>query len=109
MAYCFIILAFDFSSLWLFCNLFITPAFLGRLPGTTVYRNIQQYPEAYTYHGIVIVRIDAPIYFANISHIKERWKDVLPYIAIFQAPDVFLLHCMIFLISVIVYNSLIKK
>ncbi|KAF2295977.1 hypothetical protein GH714_035482 [Hevea brasiliensis] len=42
-------------------------AVLGRLPGTTVYRNIQQYPEAYTYNGIVMVRIDAPIYFANIT------------------------------------------
>ncbi|KAF3790965.1 putative sulfate transporter 4-2 [Nymphaea thermarum] len=50
-------------------------AVLGRLPGTTVYRNIQQYPEAYTYHGIVIVRIDAPIYFANISYIKERLQE----------------------------------
>ncbi|MBA0750554.1 hypothetical protein Gogos_001963, partial [Gossypium gossypioides] len=29
-----------------------TAAVLGRLPGTTVYRNIQQYPEAYTYNGI---------------------------------------------------------
>lgn len=47
-------------------------AVLGRLPGTTVYRNVQQYPEAYTYNGIVIVRIDAPIYFANISYIKDR-------------------------------------
>ncbi|CAN1798365.1 Sulfate transporter 4.1, chloroplastic [Linum perenne] len=46
-------------------------AVLGRLPGTTVYRNIQQYPEAYTYHGIVIVRIDAPIYFANTNFIKD--------------------------------------
>lgn len=49
-------------------------AILGRLPGTTVYRNIQQYPEAYTYQGIVIVRIDAPMYFANISFIKERLR-----------------------------------
>jgi sulfate transporter 4 len=47
-------------------------AVLGRLPGTTVYRNMKQYPEAYTYNGIVIVRIDAPIYFANISYIKDR-------------------------------------
>ncbi|XP_065872954.1 sulfate transporter 4.1, chloroplastic-like isoform X3 [Euphorbia lathyris] len=46
-------------------------AVLGRLPGTTVYRNTLQYPEAYTYSGIVIVRIDAPIYFANISYIKD--------------------------------------
>jgi len=47
-------------------------AVLGRLPGTTVYRNILQYPEAFTYNGIVVVRIDAPIYFANISYIKDR-------------------------------------
>ncbi|XP_011021488.1 PREDICTED: sulfate transporter 4.1, chloroplastic-like isoform X2 [Populus euphratica] len=50
-------------------------AVLGRLPGTTVYRNIEQYPEAYTYNGIVIVRVDAPIYFANISFIKDRLRE----------------------------------
>ncbi|KAG1337930.1 Sulfate transporter 4.1, chloroplastic [Cocos nucifera] len=50
-------------------------AVLGRLPGTTVYRNILQYPEAYTYNGIVVVRIDAPIYFANISYIKDRLRE----------------------------------
>ncbi|KAF6148854.1 hypothetical protein GIB67_014225 [Kingdonia uniflora] len=50
-------------------------AVLGRLPGTTIYRSVQQYPEAYTYNGIVIVRIDAPIYFANISYIKERLQE----------------------------------
>lgn len=50
-------------------------AVLGRLPGTTIYRNIQQYPEAYTYNGIVIVRVDAPIYFANISYIKDRLRE----------------------------------
>ncbi|KAI3751393.1 hypothetical protein L2E82_22479 [Cichorium intybus] len=50
-------------------------AVLGRLPGTTVYRNIQQYPEAYTYNGIVIVRIDSPIYFANTSYIKDRLRE----------------------------------
>ncbi|XP_059456986.1 probable sulfate transporter 4.2 [Corylus avellana] len=50
-------------------------AVLGRLPGTTIYRNIQQYPEAYTYNGIVIVRIDAPIYFANTSYMKDRLRE----------------------------------
>lgn len=50
-------------------------AILGRLPGTTIYRNIQQYPEAYTYNGIVTVRVDAPIYFANISYIKDRLRE----------------------------------
>lgn len=51
---------------------FVIAAVLGRLPGTTVYRNVMQYPEAYIYHGIVILRIDSPIYFANINFIKER-------------------------------------
>ncbi|KAI4302377.1 hypothetical protein MLD38_038129 [Melastoma candidum] len=50
-------------------------AVLGRLPGTTIYRNVEQYPESYTYNGIVIVRIDAPIYFANISYIKDRLRE----------------------------------
>ncbi|WVZ63075.1 hypothetical protein U9M48_012740 [Paspalum notatum var. saurae] len=50
-------------------------AVLGRLPGTTVYRNMLQYPEAYTYNGVVVVRIDAPIYFANISYIKDRLRE----------------------------------
>ncbi|KAL8257651.1 hypothetical protein R6Q59_029692 [Mikania micrantha] len=50
-------------------------AVLGRLPGTTVYRNTKQYPEAYTYNGIVIVRIDSPIYFANTSYIKDRLRE----------------------------------
>ncbi|KAI4991296.1 hypothetical protein ZWY2020_039667 [Hordeum vulgare] len=52
-------------------------AVLGRLPGTTVYRNTLQYPEAYTYNGIVVVRVDAPIYFANISYIKDRLRECL--------------------------------
>ncbi|KAH9603062.1 hypothetical protein KSS87_014864, partial [Heliosperma pusillum] len=50
-------------------------AVLGRLPGTTIYRNTQQYPEAYTYNGIVVVRVDAPIYFANTSYIKDRLRE----------------------------------
>uniref|UniRef100_M4CB74 chitinase n=1 Tax=Brassica campestris TaxID=3711 RepID=M4CB74_BRACM len=56
-----------------YCGMFgVDPGtVLGRLPGTTVYRNMKQYPEAYTYNGIVIVRVDAPIYFANISYIKD--------------------------------------
>jgi sulfate transporter 4 len=43
---------------------------LGRLPGSTVYRNIKQYPSAERYDGIVMVRIDAPIYFANTDNVR---------------------------------------
>ncbi|MBA0691884.1 hypothetical protein Goari_009485, partial [Gossypium aridum] len=47
-------------------------AILGKLPGTTVYRNIQQYPEATKVPGILIVRVDSAIYFSNSSYIRER-------------------------------------
>lgn len=47
-------------------------AVLGRLPGTTVYRNVKQYSEAEQYDGIVMVRIDAPIYFANTQNVREK-------------------------------------
>jgi len=45
---------------------------LGRLPGTNVYRNVKQYPNAIMYPGIVICRVDAPIYFANTQNIREK-------------------------------------
>lgn len=44
---------------------------LGRLPGTHQYHNVEQYPTAEQYNGIVMVRIDAPIYFANIQNVRE--------------------------------------
>ena len=47
-------------------------AVLGRLPGTTIYRNVKQYPEAERYEGIVMVRIDAPIYFANTQNVRDK-------------------------------------
>jgi MFS superfamily sulfate permease-like transporter len=45
---------------------------LGRLPGTTLYRNIEQYSEAERYDGLVIVRVDAPIYFANANNVRDK-------------------------------------
>ncbi|XP_024930843.2 sulfate transporter 1.2 isoform X1 [Ziziphus jujuba] len=47
-------------------------AILGKIPRTTVYRNIQQYPEATKVPGILIVRVDSAIYFSNSNYIKER-------------------------------------
>lgn len=45
---------------------------LGRLPGTHQYRNIKQYPGCERYDGIVMIRIDAPIYFANTQNVREK-------------------------------------
>ncbi|GMI83781.1 sulfate transporter 1;3 [Hibiscus trionum] len=47
-------------------------AMLGKLPRTTVYRNILQYPDAAKVPGILIVRVDSAIYFSNSNYIKER-------------------------------------
>ncbi|XP_022953300.1 sulfate transporter 3.1-like isoform X1 [Cucurbita moschata] len=51
---------------------------LGNLPNSTVYRNVEQYPNADNVPGILILEIDAPIYFANSSYLRERiirWVD----------------------------------
>lgn len=53
-------------------------ALLGNIPGTAIYRNLQQYPDANRVPGILIVRIDAAIYFSNCNYICERilrWVD----------------------------------
>ncbi|XWS23855.1 hypothetical protein CRYUN_Cryun28dG0051000 [Craigia yunnanensis] len=47
-------------------------AILGKLPRTTVYRNILQYPEASKVPGVLIVRVDSAIYFSNSNYVKER-------------------------------------
>lgn len=47
-------------------------ALLGRLPGTDIYRNVRQFPEAETFSGLRILRIDAAFYFANAEFIKQH-------------------------------------
>ncbi|KAG2497041.1 hypothetical protein HYH03_005043 [Edaphochlamys debaryana] len=49
-------------------------ALLGRIPGSGVYRNVKQYPNAQMLPGVMAVRIDAPIYFANVQWIKDRLR-----------------------------------
>lgn len=50
-------------------------AILGRLPGDTpVYRNVKQYPEARLVPGCLILRIDAPIYFANVDFLRDKLR-----------------------------------
>ncbi|KAL2490994.1 Sulfate transporter 1.3 [Abeliophyllum distichum] len=47
-------------------------AVLGKVPRTSVYRNIQQYPEATKVPGVLIIRVDSAIYFSNSNYIRER-------------------------------------
>lgn len=46
-------------------------AVLGRIPGTTEYKNLLRHPEALIVPGILVVRIDAQIYFGNVDHLRS--------------------------------------
>jgi SulP family sulfate permease len=47
---------------------------LGRLPGTDVFRNLQRHPEAVPEPGVVVVRIDAQLFFGNVAFLKETLR-----------------------------------
>ena len=46
-------------------------AVMGRLPGTDTFRNLQRNPEALTRSCVVVVRMDAQLYFANVAAFKD--------------------------------------
>ncbi|WOG83662.1 hypothetical protein DCAR_0102839 [Daucus carota subsp. sativus] len=51
---------------------------LGNIPDSRIYRSVDQYPNANNVPGILILEIDAPIYFANSNYLRERitrWID----------------------------------
>ncbi|KAK0607706.1 hypothetical protein LWI29_018915 [Acer saccharum] len=45
---------------------------LGNIPNSAIYRSINQYPVANNVPGVLILQIDAPIYFASASYLRER-------------------------------------
>jgi high affinity sulfate transporter 1 len=45
---------------------------LGRLPGSNVYVDTERYPEAELIPGLLIVRPNGPLFFANANRIKNR-------------------------------------
>ncbi|XP_028122150.1 probable sulfate transporter 3.5 isoform X2 [Camellia sinensis] len=45
---------------------------LGNIPNSTLYRDIEQYPDAIEVPGILILKLGSPIYFPNCTYIKER-------------------------------------
>ncbi|KAI8522945.1 hypothetical protein RHMOL_Rhmol13G0036300 [Rhododendron molle] len=51
---------------------------LGNIPDSVIYRSVDQYPNANNVPGILILEMNAPIYFANSSYLRERisrWID----------------------------------
>tara|TARA_R110001592_G_scaffold362545_1_gene676969 strand:- start:253003 stop:254748 length:1746 start_codon:yes stop_codon:yes gene_type:complete len=45
---------------------------LGRVPGTNNFRNIQRFNNLEINNDLLIVRIDGPIYFANVDYINDK-------------------------------------
>ncbi len=47
-------------------------ALLGQIPGTTILRNPKRASKAKYIEGLIIFRIDASLYFANVSYLKDK-------------------------------------
>ncbi len=46
-------------------------AVLGKVPGTHLYRNIKRFEHIEDRSDLLIIRFDAPLYFANISYFRD--------------------------------------
>jgi len=45
---------------------------LGRVPNSNIYRNIDRFSDLDVKENLLMVRIDGPIYFANVEFIKDK-------------------------------------
>ncbi|TVP78726.1 MAG: solute carrier 26 family protein [Gemmatimonadales bacterium] len=52
-------------------------AVCGRLPGTDSYRNVERHPEAICEPGVVVLRPDAALTFANSEAVRSRIQDLV--------------------------------
>ncbi|KAI8466625.1 MAG: proton/sulfate transporter [Monoraphidium minutum] len=50
-------------------------AMLGQIERTTVYRNVEQYPASDLTPGVLVVRLDAPVYFANCNWMGVKLEE----------------------------------
>ena len=44
---------------------------LGRVRGTSIFRNVRRFNDLEVTNGVLIVRFDAPLFFANINRFRE--------------------------------------
>jgi len=49
---------------------------LGREPGTQVFRSLDEFPDSETYPGLLIVRFDGGLFFANADLLLERLSEL---------------------------------
>jgi sulfate permease, SulP family len=52
-------------------------AFLGRIPGTKRYTDMQRHPDNESIDGVLIVRVESSIFYFNAEYIKEQiWEKI---------------------------------
>ncbi|KAF7693968.1 pendrin-like [Silurus meridionalis] len=61
---------------------FPTCSTLGNIPSTDIYKNMKDYKNIVTCPGTKIFKCNAPIYFANIEHLKDRIKHTVGFNAV---------------------------
>jgi len=49
-------------------------AVLGHVPGTQAYLNVARHPTLHTWPGVLIVRLDAQLYFGNVSFLRDTLR-----------------------------------
>jgi high affinity sulfate transporter 1 len=64
---------------------------LGKIPGTTVFRSLDNYPEGETYPGLLVLRFDGTLFFANSPNFVSALRANL--LAADPSPQVILLDC----------------
>ncbi len=52
-------------------------AVLGRLPGSTYYRNFNRFGQAEDRKDILVIRFDAQLYFANANYFREKLEKLV--------------------------------
>lgn len=54
-----------------------TVAFLGRIPGTKRYTDMERHPDNEKIEGVLIVRVESSIFYFNAEYIKEQiWEKI---------------------------------
>lgn len=52
-------------------------AFLGRIPGTDRYSDLERHPENEIIEGVLIVRIESSVFYFNVENIKDQlWEKI---------------------------------
>ena len=64
---------------------------LGKVPGKEIFRSIENYPDAETYPGLLIVRFDGTLFYANVPDFQAAMRGMIA--AADPPPNIILIDC----------------